>query len=98
MIRLTTILRESENIDSTIEKIKRATQLNDHTRSVEILAKLLNDNKAVKLLKAIDDINSIEGSMPKHVEQYRTEIRLELLKKAASKFGNDVRAKLHSAF
>lgn len=96
MIRLTTILKEGDQLNAVLVKVEKATDRNSHTEALDIIAKFLNDTKTQKILKAITDIHHLEGGIPKHIQQYRDEIMHDLLDKIESKHGKDAKIKINS--
>jgi protein-disulfide isomerase-like protein with CxxC motif len=66
---------------STIQKIAEATQDNEHTISVFLLAEAIGDEKKANILKKIEEIHGLEGHMPADLANYRKSILEALLDK-----------------
>ena len=81
---------------STIDRIAKMTDQNDHNGSVQMLARAVGAKNEIKIMDNIKQIHKLERSMSPNLISYRTEIMNRLLKVAERMFTN---AKdIHSAF
>jgi hypothetical protein len=99
-MKLTKIINEetSPAVKKSIQKIEKYTSANDHSYAVLELAKLIGNQKYIKIVKHIDEIHSLEGHLPQHLGKYRKEIKDELLDLATKKFDDETYADIYSAF
>lgn len=99
MLKLKALITEEDaKIEKVIKDIQKKTDINDHTGAIVTLAKFLKDNKTVKLLDAITDIQKIEGHLPQQLLYYRNEITTNLLELAKNKYDSHTYMRISSAF
>ena len=89
---------DKTTIDSLVADIEKLTDENAHTYSVLRLAEFLKNKKSINILKAINTLHDLYGSMPEQLIDLRGFERQELLKQVESKFGKDIRNRINSAF
>jgi flagellar biosynthesis component FlhA len=86
-----------KDVQTAVGKIEKLTDQNHHTEALIELSKLLNSKKHEKVLKAIQDINNEEKSLPYMVEKYRQEVAKELTQMCRQKLNNKEFAAIYSA-
>lgn len=78
-----TTLSDSVAFDKLIKKIAGMTDRNDHTGArVLISTSILKNKKLVKIFKAIEDIQNVEGHLPNSLGKYSSEKTDEMMKLA----------------
>lgn len=91
--------REAKGDDFTmaqqklIGEVESATDRNDHTGAMLMVANYLKNKKFIKIVTAIQTIQEAEGSMPSKLSAYRSEVfseLIDLLKKENPEFGTAV--------
>ena len=90
--------KSDSDVVNLVKKIQHHTNDNDHTLGIIALANFLKNSKRVKILNAIDDIHTIEGSMPTHLSKYRDEVKENLLDEYRRKYGKQETDYVESAF
>ena len=70
-----------------IDKIEKFTDRNDHNASVLLLARMLNDKRAIKLMNNIIAIHEIRNDMSGLI-QVRREVLDDLLATAKKRYSN----------
>ena len=97
MLKEINCLGEAKELSqSTIDRIAKMTDQNDHNGSVQMLARSVGAKNEIKIMDNIKQIHKLERSMSPNLISYRTEIMNRLLKVAERMFTN---AKdIHSAF
>jgi hypothetical protein len=83
---------------ATIREIDRFTEINAHTEALVVLARALDFKRAAKVLKHIAGIHDILGYLPEGVNEYRSQIRKELLELARQEIDADLYQKLRRSF
>tara|TARA_B100001057_G_scaffold494413_1_gene590946 strand:+ start:311 stop:898 length:588 start_codon:yes stop_codon:yes gene_type:complete len=81
-------LQEKKALDQkVIDKIEKFTDRNDHNASVLLLARMLNDKRAIKLMNNIIAIHKIRNDMSGLI-QVRREVLDDLLAMAKKQYSN----------
>lgn len=74
--------------DITLEKIRKETGRNNHTKSIIELAMAMGEIKTVKILQKVEEIHELERSLPTELGKYRNSFLTTLLVKARKKYSN----------
>ena len=83
-----TQLQEKTALDQkVVDKIYKLTDRNDHNASVILLARMLNDKRAIKLMNHIVAIHKVRNDMSGLIV-VRREILDDLLNQAKKKYSN----------
>lgn len=78
-------------------KIEAATDSNNHTLAVMLLAEFLGGDYP-KLMSHVKAIHDLEGSIPDGIYQYRTELRQKMMKTVLLKYGAESHELIRKAF
>lgn len=76
-------------VDKLVADVADATDRNDHTGSLVLIAKWLKDRRMIKRLEAIETITMLDGSLDTHIGQYRLSLMKKLLKLAQSRLSKE---------
>jgi hypothetical protein len=85
-------------IKGLAEEVAEATERNDHTGAVLMIAEYFNYKKYVALLESIQVIQEIENSIPEEIAKYRNSILNMILTLIKKNYGKGVYDILYSAF
>lgn len=62
---------EYVNLQKEMEKVSKATKLNQHTLAVKVAAKAIGAKKIEKIADSVMAIEKLEGYMPRDLGKYR---------------------------
>lgn len=93
-----TTLSDSVAFDKLIKKVASMTDGNDHTGArILIASSVLKNKKLVKIFKAIEDIQNLEGHLPNSLGKYSSEKTDEMMKLAKRELDQTRYARLHDS-
>jgi len=98
LVKLAKALTAAGVTPQVVAAIAAATDRNDHTGSVMLLAKALGDKKSVKLLEAIKLLHEHIGHIPDDLMMIRSHIGENLMGKAQKALSPEEYTQLARAF
>ena len=100
LVRLADKIMSLGNLEKDIEKISKLTDNNQHTDAlIYLYNNILNNKKAVKALKAIDELHEYFGYLPKELSDLRyNRFYKEGMKEIKKKFSSDIYDRIYGAF
>jgi hypothetical protein len=88
----------SPEVERLAKTIDAATDQNDHTGSIILLAKFLKSEKWVERLTILQDLHDAWGSLPPGAHEVRTQAMDELFAQVAKQLNSAEHKRLHDAF